>query len=196
MTAQLTTITVASVMIPNPVTVSPCTPVKDVLELLAEHAIGALPVVSATGLVVGVVSEADLLPRGRKRRDRGTRRYTAGELMTSPAVTVRSETKLAAAVRTLARSGLRQLLVVDDGRLVGVLARRDVLSGYLRPDKEIGADVERELLGRQHPVRVRVDGGIVQLTGRLPEPGDIEAVLGRIAQIPGVIDIRDRLLRT
>ncbi|HEV8559416.1 MAG TPA: CBS domain-containing protein [Actinophytocola sp.] len=185
MTTQLSATTVASMMAPNPVGVRPHTPVKEVLELLAERNLGAVPVVSATGLLAGEVSEADLLRAKAKRR--GTRRWTAGELMTSPAVSVRPGASLSQATRALVRSGRHQLYVADGGRLVGVLTRSDLLSVFLRPDKEIQADVEHEL---GDAVRVSVDAGVVQLTGR--QPGGQAPALSRIAAIPGVIDIRDR----
>jgi CBS domain-containing protein len=126
MTAQLSAMTVGSVMTPNPVSVRPHTPVKDVLELLAERNLDAVPVVSATGLFTGVVSEADLLHAKVKRL--GGKRWTAGELMTAPAPIVGPGASLTRASRALARSGRRELYVVKDGRLVGVLARRDVVS--------------------------------------------------------------------
>lgn len=204
MSTQLAT-TVASVMTTNPVAVRPHTPFKDILKLLADHAIGAVPVVSATGIVVGMVSEADLLPTRRRsrrqRRNRQRHRLTAGELMTSPAITVRSDTTLADAARVLAKPGRRQVFVVDDGRLVGALTRQDVLSPFLRPDKEIRAEVEHEIFTEptavaEPAIRVSVEKGVVQLTGSLPRRADIDTAVGRIAAIPGVIDIRDRVMCT
>jgi CBS domain-containing protein len=206
MTAQLTATTVASVMTANPVAVHPHTSFKDILELLVDRAIGAVPVVSATGFVVGVVSEADLLRIGRKSRRRHDRcldpsRLTARHLMTSPAITVRSDATLAHAARTLADSGKRQLFVVDDGRLVGALSRRAVLSLFLRPDKDIRAEAECAIFGSpnavpQPSVRVSVDRGVVQLTGWLPWRTDIDTAVARIADIPGVIAVKDRVVCT
>lgn len=191
MTRQLTATTpVASAMTRHPFAVSPHTPLKHILELLADQAIGALPVVSATGIVVGEVSEADLLRhrrRTRRRRDPG--RFTAGELMTSPVVTVPPNTPLAQAEEMLADR--TQLYVVDDGQLVGVLSRRDVLSGLRRLDKEIQAEIEQRIV---EPVRVDVHDGIVALTGRLPHRADIDSVLAVVAGTPGVIDIRNRVV--
>lgn len=206
MTAQLTTPTVASVMTPNPVVVHPHTSFKDILELLTDRAVGAVPVVSATGHVVGVVSEADLLHAGRKSRHRRHRRsdtawLTARQLMTSPAITVRSDATLAEAAEVLAESGKRQLFVVDGRRLVGALPRRDLLNQFLRPDKDIRDDIVHRVFGRRSaatdsPVRVSVDGGVVALTGWLPRHGDIDDAVGQIADIPGVISIRNRLVST
>ncbi|MFL6141817.1 MAG: CBS domain-containing protein [Labedaea sp.] len=204
MTAQLTTRTVASVMTRNPVAVPPHTSYPEVLELLTERAIGAVPVLSATGRVVGVVSEADLLRTGRKSRHRRRRtrevgRLTAAELMTSPAITVRSDATLAHAARLLADSGKRQLFVVDDGRLVGALGRRDVLGQFLRPDKDILAEIEHDIFTgpanlAEPSVRVSVEHGFVQLTGWLPRAADIDTAVLRIAAVPGVLGIADRLV--
>jgi CBS domain-containing protein len=204
MTEQLTATTVASVMTRDPITVSPYTSFKDILEVLADRAVSAVPVVSATGIVVGVVSEADLV-RSRQRqtrrrsrtRPRDAGRLTASELMTSPAVTVPSDATLECACRVLADSGRGQLFVVDDGRLVGVLARRDVLSVFRRSDKEICTEIDHDIVERRRmaSVWVSVDAGIVLLTGRVPWRNDIDATVALIAEIPGVVDVRDRLVR-
>lgn len=184
------TATVAAAM-SHPVTVSPQTPFKGVLELLADRAAGAVAVVSATGLVVGEVSEVDLLRyRGRMSRRRDPGRVTAGELMRSPVTTVPPSAPLAQVERML--SSHTQLYVVEDGQLVGVLTRRDVLNELRRRDKEIQADIEHRIGGA---VRVNVQDGIVLLTGRLPCRADVDAVLEVIAGTPGVIAVRDRVIR-
>lgn len=192
MTGQLTAenATVAEAMSRFPATVSPHTPFKHVLELLADRAVEAVAVVSATGLVVGEVSEVDLLRHRRRvnrRRDPG--RVTAGELMRSPVTTVPPSAPLARVERMLATR--TQLYVVDDGRLVGVLTRRDLLNGLRRRDKEIQADVEQQL---GDTVRASVRDGIVLVTGRLPGRADIDAVIELIAGTSGVIAVRDRVI--
>jgi CBS domain-containing protein len=204
MTTQLTTKTVASVMSREPVTVAMHTHYKDVLELLVARDVGAAAVVSATGRVLGVVSEADLLRTGRKsrnwrRRGRDVARLTAGALMATPAVTVRSDAPLAVAAKVLAESGKRQLFVVDDGRLVGMLARRAVLELFLRPDKEIRAEIEHDIFTgptniSEATVRVSVEHGLVQLNGWLPWRTDVDNAVTRVAWVPGVIGVRDRLV--
>src|SRR5438094_796018 len=71
------------------------------------------------GLVIGVVSEADLI---------GKSGATVGDVMTSPAVTVAENTSLEHVAEQLTQQRIRRLPVVDaDGRLVGVVSRRDVL---------------------------------------------------------------------
>ncbi|HET9139923.1 CBS domain-containing protein [Actinophytocola sp.] len=188
--------TVAAVMRRDSGMVRPHTPFKEILEQLADRDIAAVPVVSATGTVLGVVSELDLL-RGRTRRQSGSGRLTAIELMTSPAPTVAADTPLAEASRTFVRYGWRQMFVVDNGRLVGVLGPREVLSVFRRPDKEILVEVEHEVLDRlnagpDHTVRVSVDEGVVLLTGRHRPGVETGPELTRIAAIPGVIAVRER----
>lgn len=202
MTTQVTATTVATVMTRDPGAVAVRTPYKAVLELLTRRGIGAVAVVSATGRVLGLVSEADLLRSGRKSRRRHGRdvgRLTAGELMSSPAIAVRSDATLGQAAQVLADSGKRQLLVVDDGRLVGMLARRDVLGLFLRPDNDIRTEIEHDIFSGPNnlpdsSVRVSVDHGVVALTGWLPWRADIDSALTRVAAVPGVLSISDQLV--
>jgi CBS domain-containing protein len=184
---ETTEMTVGSVMTPDPVAVRPHTGFKEILELLTRHNISAVPVVSATGVVMGEVSEVDLL-RARRRHRGG--RLTAVELMRSPGTMVSPDTTLAAATTLLARSRTHRVFVTDTGRLVGVLTARDALRPLCRPDKEILAEIEHGLPANS--VRVNVHGGVVQLTGRLPEPFDLDAALTRISGIPGVVDLKER----
>ncbi|MDY7090020.1 MAG: CBS domain-containing protein, partial [Actinomycetota bacterium] len=101
---------------------------RDVVDLLIDNRLSAVPVIDGFARVVGVVSEADLLrkieyagdeePRlfdGRERR--GDRHKalarTVSELMTAPAVTALSGTSIAAAARLMDREKVKRLPVVD-----------------------------------------------------------------------------------
>nr|WP_169523962.1 CBS domain-containing protein [Amycolatopsis balhimycina] len=115
----------------------PETSFKELVALLAEHAIAASTVVDEHRHPIGVVDEADLLARhGRDaRQERGARwlrvwskaqGLTARELMTRRVPTVAKDEPLVAAARRLVETNLRCLYVVNGaGHLVGVLARRD-----------------------------------------------------------------------
>lgn len=135
--------TVADVMTQDVMRVAPDTPYKDIVDFLVGEAISALPVVDARGALVGVVSEADLLckqefhgvdraPSGRRARTKWRRATasTARDLMSGPVVTIPPDIMVTEAAQWLSRSGLRRLFVVDGDRLVGVLARRDILRGF------------------------------------------------------------------
>jgi CBS-domain-containing membrane protein len=83
-------------------------------------------------------------PGGAWWRRRQHLALTAGELMTSPAITIGPEATVPAAARLMSIHHVRRLPVVDPpGRLVGIVSRRDLLSVFLRPDEEIAADIRR-----------------------------------------------------
>ena len=106
------------VMTTNVVSVSPNETVDEAARLLTFHDISGLPVCDGER-VVGVVSEADLI---------GKSGSTVGEVMTSPAVSVTESTGLEHVAEMLTQQRIRRLPVVDSqGRLVGVVSRRDVL---------------------------------------------------------------------
>jgi len=207
---------VSDVMTTTVITVDRITPYKEIARLLAEHRISGMPVLKLGREVVGVVTEADLLQEqgtaSRRLRSAARRRWspgahraalTAGELMTSPAVTISANATIPSAARLMSAHHFRILPVVDDkGRLVGVVSRRELLSVFLRTDEEIAADVRRVLedilLAEPGEADVVVREGIVTLTGTLDPKagphGDLIPLAHRLMwDVDGVVDIVDRL---
>ncbi|MBO0728968.1 MAG: CBS domain-containing protein [Acidimicrobiaceae bacterium] len=212
-------IRVRDVMTCNPVAVERSATVKDMAQLLVRHDIHALPVVDPDGALAGIVSEADLVswegyPTTRAHRlagilgeslaehlhhDRAQPEVlTAGTLMTSGVETCRPDDLVAAASRRMIQHGVRVLPVVEDGRLIGVLSRQDVLRLLDRPDEEIRQRVEALLADpRWTPedvaLEVAVHEGVVTLTGTVATPRDAELVLDVARLIPGVVGVVDHL---
>ncbi len=210
---------VADVMTAQVVTVQPDTSFKGMIERLAEHQISALPVVDPGGHLLGIVSETDLVrqeehqPRepapflagltglaGRRQRDttHGTG-TTAADFMSAPAVTIPPGASLFAAARLLHQRNVRHLPVVDhDGRLVGIVARRDLLSVFLQPEDEIRHEISARILHATFnlpadAVEVEVREGIVTLSGRVPWRSSAGEILERVRALDGVVDVVDRL---
>jgi CBS domain-containing protein len=202
---------VQDVMTTPVVTADRITPYKEVARLLAEHQISGLPVLTMSWQVVGVISEADLLaaegpsPRGyapgrsrRLHRHRHTR-LTAGELMTTPAVTINCDATTRAAARVMTTHHVRRLPVTGaDGQLIGIVSRRDLLSVFLRPDADIITDVRQILdeipLAEPAAAIVMVRYGVVTLTGTImPVPGRpedlVQLATRMIWDVDGVVDI-------
>jgi CBS domain-containing protein len=207
---------VRDVMTASVVTVDRITLYKEIAALMAEHRVSAVPVLTMGRHVAGVVSEADLLAV-RDKRARAARRgpgglhwhantkkhwgLTAGELMTSPAITIHPDATLPAAARLMNSHHVKRLPVVGaDGELTGIVSRCDLLSVFLRPDEDIAREV-REMLTQillADPARVtaRVRNGIVTLAG---EPGsagqhDLIPVAVRLTwDIDGVVDVVNKL---
>jgi CBS domain-containing protein len=211
---QVTTLKVVDVMTTPVITADLFTPYKEIARLLAEHKISGLPVLRLGWQVVGVVTEADLLAvqdqAARQVRLAGGRpgrrpRYpglVAGELMTTPPVTIEPDATALAAVAVMTAQHVRRLPVTgDDRQLVGIVSRRDLLNVYLRPDPGIAADVRRVLEhilpADPERVTVAVRHGVVTLTGTI-EPvaarhDSILAVTSLIADVAGVVDVVNRL---
>jgi CBS domain-containing protein len=208
---------VRDVMTTSVVTVDRATPYKEIARIMAEHKLSALPVLMMGRRVAGVVSEADLL-RVEDQRKRGasagrtTRLHlrragkqhwglTAGELMTSPAVTIYPDATISAATRVMNQHHVKLLPVVNsDGVLAGIVTRRELLSVFLRPDEEIAEDIRGVLadilFADPASVHVVVKGGVVTVSG---DPGQLEErdlipVAVRLAwDIDGVVDVVNKL---
>ena len=203
---------VRDVMTTSVVTVDRITPYKEIARLLVQHKISGVPVLSMGRKVTGVVSEGDLLAArdGSPPARSGWRHWmfgrevhqgrTADMLMTSPAVTIHPDATIAAAARLMNSHHIRRLPVVDaDGKLAGIVSRRDLLSVFLRPDADIAAEVgeiiAEVLPGGPTGIEVTVRGGVVTLTGapELAADNDLVQVAVRlIRDVDGVVDVLDK----
>lgn len=186
---------------------------KEIVQLMEQWKVSALPVLEGEGRVIGVVSEADLLPK-EEFRDSDPDRYTqlrrlsdlakagavtAEDLMTAPAVTVRANATLAQAARTLARAKVKRLPVVDDmGLLEGVVSRGDLLKVFLRDDEDIAEEVRREVVSYLFraplsPLRVQVHDGVVTLAGRVRDTSLVPVAARLVRAVEGVVDVEFEL---
>jgi CBS domain-containing protein len=201
---------VRDVMTTSVVTVDRITPYKEIARLLAEHRISGVPVLTMGRHVAGVVTEGDLLAArvpgtggrwrwlaGRKEQHQA---LVASQLMTSPASTIHPDASLSTAAGLMTTHHLRRLPVVDpDGKLLGIVSRRDLLSVFLRPDAEIAHQV-REILTEVLPggtsgVEVAVHNGVVTLAGEpeLAAGSDLVQVAVRLTRdVDGVVDVIDK----
>jgi CBS domain-containing protein len=143
---------IAEIMQRDPVTVSPQTSVEEVVQALREHELPGIPVVDDEGRCVGIVTEADLVlpddqgelhiphyvnlfggtvflePLSRfEQRLRKAFASTAADMMTADPDTVTPDTTVREAARAIHETGHNRLPVVEDGLLVGVVTRVDVL---------------------------------------------------------------------
>ena len=112
------------------ITLRPDAPVPAAAALLCSHGFTAAPVVDAGGRLVGIASEADLV-RGRIAPDGWAiapePEPAVQEVMTPSPAAMRPEDDLADVVAMMLEARLRSVPIVDDGKLVGIVTRRDVL---------------------------------------------------------------------
>ncbi|WP_089107388.1 CBS domain-containing protein [Streptomyces hyaluromycini] len=204
---------VSDVMTQTVVSVGRQASFKELVQLMRDWQVSALPVVEGEGRVVGVVSEADLLHK-EEFRDGDPERYTqlhritdltkagavaAEQLMTSPALTTRPDATLAQAARTMARAKVKRLPVVDEfGVLQGVVSRADLLKVFLRGDEEIAEEVRREVVSYLFPppssaLRVDVQEGVVKLVGRIRDTALVPVAARLVRAVEGVVDVEFEL---
>jgi len=123
------------------ITLRPGAPVQAAAALLCSHGFTAAPVVDAAGVLVGIASEADLV-RGRIVPDGWAvgpePDPTVEQVMTAAPAAMRPEDDLADVVALMLDAGLRSVPIVDDGKLVGIVTRRDVLRVVAR--RELTSD--------------------------------------------------------
>jgi CBS-domain-containing membrane protein len=194
------------------VSVSPQTTLKEVAEKLVEHRISGLPVCDPDGVVVGVVSEADILYRERGPAEREgllarlfedglaaeTKKAaarTAGDAMSTPPITILGYRTVSTAARTMLEQGVKRLPVVDiGGHLIGIVTRADLVRAFVRTDDEIAREIREEILERTlwsgpNAVEVTVRGGEVELTGGVGTESDLDLLERLVAQVPGVVEV-------
>lgn len=191
---------VRDVMSSPVVTVTPGTLLKEVANLLVEHEISAVPVVEHDELV-GIVSEADLVPLELAPDPRahlapvpappGHLPRVVAEVMTREVVALPERADAAEAGRLMLERGIKSIPVVRERRVVGIVARRDLLKALARSDEDIAGDLRallEEELGPPSPYRVAVRDGVVELTGP-PDPTARRLATLLVRGVPGVVDL-------
>ena len=184
------------------ITVAPETHCKDAAALLVRHRISALPVVDGSGLLVGLVSEADLLPLEATPDPRSLATplppraeplpRRVDEVMTPDVYTVDEDTDLGIVAQRMLDANVKRFPVLRGDRVVGIISRHDLVRVIARSDDEVQAGVQNALNEegmRLTSLKVRVRDGVVELSGA----GDLQTL--RLAEIlarsvPGVLDVR------
>lgn len=209
---------VEDVMTCKVVTVPSGASLKDAARLLAEHRISGLPVVDNESHVLGVLSEADVLAKEAA----GSQHHTplawlpglgdevdrsklearlVGEAMTAPALTIEPHRPVALAATRMVERDVNRLPVVDEGKLVGIVTRADLIRAFVRTDAEIAQEIRDDVVVRglrlaRHSVQVEVEDGEVTLTGTLDSAADAQSLAALARKVAGVVGVHSRLAWT
>jgi CBS domain-containing protein len=205
---------VRHVMTETVFTVTPDTPLKAVATRMLEYGISGMPVVDSER-VLGVISETDILFKERVAPDRKglvdwlvhyaedpplakLEARTAGEAMTTPAVTIAPERTVADAAALLLDLRIDRLPVIEGGELVGIVTRADLIRAFTRDDEEVERDIRQN--GALHrlwidpdQVQVTVEDGNVVLSGTVDTPDQAESLAAFAERTPGVVSVESRL---
>jgi CBS-domain-containing membrane protein len=202
MCLSLDRVKVTEIMSRPVITVTPDTGIKAAARLLVERAISALPVIDAKGELVGIVSEADLLPL-ETRPDpltqatplaptAGSAPKTVAQVMTRDVLVVTASSEVSQAARLMLDTGVKRVPVVQGRRVVGILSRRDLVKVIARRD----VDIETELVDRLGGLGLGTDRGAVSVADgvaaiQIEDHGAGRRLAESVAlTVPGVLEVR------
>jgi CBS-domain-containing membrane protein len=216
-------------MVTNVITVGPDTSVYEVAALLLKHGISAVPVVDAAGGICGIISEGDLINRpesGTVRprswwldalaskdtlADTYVRRHSSkvSDLMTTHVISASRDTSLAQLAEILETKRIKRVPIVEDGRLVGIVSRANLLQGLARlntdpaqppvaDDSAIRDQISKRLATERWAtpalLNVTVQKGTVDLWGMVQSAAERNAVNVLAKAVPGVQKVNDNLV--
>jgi len=203
---------VRAVMTAAVATVSLDTPFKALAAIMAEHGLNALPVLDSDGHIAGIVTESDLMRKEEYQDESAARRpphsrhhraqaegLVAGQVMSSPPITISAEASIVAAARAFDRARVSHLLVTEaDGALAGIVTPLDLLKVYLRTDDEIRDEILGEVITNYlgcDPGRaeVTVTDGIVRLGGEVERKSMVPLAARMARSVDGVVDVVNHL---
>jgi CBS domain-containing protein len=218
----------ADAMTTDVISVRPSQSVQEVASILLAHRISAVPAVSEDGdQLVGIVSEGDLI----RRREAGTDRRRSwwlellaapdtaedyvkthgrrvADVMTSNVITVGPDTPLSDIADLIEKEGIKRVPVVDDGRLVGIVSRANLLQALAASKDEMSVEttaddaaIRNDILRRIEAepwkpilLNVIVHDGTVELWGFADSASQKKAARIVAESAPGVRAVQDNII--
>lgn len=211
----------SDIMTRRVITLSPEHSVRHAARLMLDNRVSGLPVCNDEGNIVGILSEGDLLRRSElgsstlketgNRLRQGpetyikTHSWRVGDVMTKNPVTVEADASVDQIAALMATHAIKRVPVVQRGRLLGIVSRRDILEVVLssKPERFATGDeaIRRAVMARllsdlnldAGTVDVRVEGGVVALCGSV-ESG-VKRLAARVAAetVCGIGGVRNEL---
>jgi CBS domain-containing protein len=209
------------------VTAGPEMPLEEAIGLMFEHRVSGLPVVGNDGLLVGLLTERNLLHRAETGTDGHwlnwleaivapgqiaeryvrTHGHRVGDVMTRDFPSVPGSCPLDKIVQLMEAKNVRRVPIVEDGRLVGIISRSDLVRALglklrraaegSKRDDEIRDSIVRELSRNKwiecRAVDVSVAGGVAEFRGEITDGRMRDALRVMVEALPGVRAVRDHL---
>jgi len=219
------------VMTNRVVTVDTTTPVQEVASVMLTQGVSGLPVMDGNGRLQGMVSEGDLMRRAETGtadaprpwwlrlfgdEEKEAREYikshgaTAGDVMTRGVTTIGPDEDIASVAMLLEKKGIKRVPVVEDGELLGIVSRADLLRGLAThgslnrtaPASDRGirdtlvAHLASQPWASSAMVNVTVNDGVVNLWGVYDSKDQHQALLVAARNAPGAQGVEDHMTFT
>jgi len=209
------------------VSVDPSASIAEAAGLMLFKKISGFPVIRGDGTLVGMVSESDFLRRGELGTQRKRSRWLEflvspgkaadeyvhangrriEEVMSQEVVTAPPTASLAEAVDLMTRQHIKRIPVVDDGKVVGIITRSDLLRVLLSvlpdaapaaiDDELIRQNITTELAAQKWAgkdlINVTVNNGVVKLSGAILDERERQAAIVAAENVAGVKAVEDGL---
>lgn len=219
----------ADIMVSNVITVSPDQEVQEVAEILLKHRISGAPVLDGAGALVGIISEGDLM----RRAEAGTERHRSwwlrllmgreglaaayirehsrkvADVMSRDVVTAAPDTPVGDIAELLESRGIKRVPIVQDGKVVGIVSRANLLQALAALRRQTTADkpvsdtalrqavlqrLQAEPWTRTSLLNVTVHGGNVDLWGVVDSATEKKALRVAAEITPGVLSVSDGII--
>lgn len=189
---------VRDLMTTDVVAVAPTTTTRDAARMMFRYRVSGLPVVDADDHVLGIITEGDFLAMELQRTDEGVAPATVGEAMSHSVLSVSPDLEVMEAARCMHSNSVKRVVVVEEGRMVGVLSRFDIVAAFTRPDDLIEDEIREDLIRRvlfvdPETVDVKVTNGVVTFIGTIGTRTEARLVGELARRLDGVVAVENDL---
>lgn len=219
----------SDIMIPDVITVGPDSSIQDVAQILVSKRISGLPVVDPGGRLIGIVSEGDLLWRAESGTEHTRswwltllmgRESLAAEfvkeharrvrdVMTRDVITATPDTPVSEIAGILEKNRIKRVPIVQDGKLVGIVSRANLVQALAGLHKEIAVEkplsdtelrtalmarLKSEPWAKTSMINVMVDAGVVDVWGIVDSDAEKQALRVAIEVTPGVRSVNNNVV--
>lgn len=180
------------------VAVGPTTSIRDAARLMYRYRVSGLPVVDHEDHVLGIVTEGDFLQMEIERIESGTNPEQVRAVMSKSVKTIPPDMDVMGAARFMQDQNVKRLIVAEEGKMVGILSRFDIVAAFTRPDDLIEDEIREDLLRRvlfvdPESVEVAVTNGVVTLVGTIGTRTEARLVEELARRLDGVVDVANNL---
>jgi len=189
---------VRDLMTTDVVAVAPTTSVRDAARMMFRYRVSGLPVVDPDDHVLGIITEGDFLAMEVERAEKGTAPEIVEEVMSHAVLSVEPDLEVIEVARFMHTNDVKRVLVVEDGRMVGIISRFDIVAGFTRPDDLIEDEIREDLIRRvlfvdPETVSVDVHNGVVTLIGKIGTRTEVRLMEELTRRLDGVVDVNNKL---